>query len=401
MLLAGRSSVIHHFSKVVAEIIGVGAVAGIGYYVVCLWAAVAYMQDCKARATRSQETRVTEPPPVSILKPLKGEDPEIYESFRSHCLQDYPQYEIIFGVSDANDPAVRAVERVRKEFPQRAIQLQVCSETLGANIKVSNLAQMARAAHYDHLIVSDSDIRVEPDYLQKVIAPLADAKVGMVTCLYRGIAAQSLGSRLESLGISTDFCPGVLVARLIEGGVRFALGSTMAFRRRELAAIGGFESFVNYLADDYELGKRIAALGLEVRLSEVAVETFLPPYNLRQFFQHQLRWARGVRDSRRGGYLGLLFTFGWPWSLLAILASRGANWAWELATVAIFLRFMVAWIVGVGVLEDRNVLRFLPLILVRDLVGVLVWVASFMSNTVSWRGDRFRLEKGKLVRISV
>ena len=173
----------------------------------------------------------------------------------------------------------------------------------------------------------------------------------------------------------------------------------MAFRRRELAAIGGFESFVNYLADDYELGKRVAALGLEVHLSEIVVETFLPAYNLRQFFEHQLRWARGVRDSRRAGYMGLLFTFGWQWALLAILASRGANWAWELAAGAIFLRFVVAWIVGVRVLKDRQVLRLLPLVLLRDLAGVLVWLASFASNTVSWRGDRFHLKNGKLARI--
>lgn len=390
---------IQPFFKIVEALTGAGAVAGIGYYLVCLWSAIAYTQGCRIPAVRREESGEHEHPPVSILKPLKGEDPEIYESFRSHCLQDYPQYEIIFGVSDANDPAVQVVERVRQEFPQRAIQLQVCSEILGANTKVSNLEQMVRAARYEHLIVSDSDIRVEPNYLRKVMAPLSDPKVGMVTCPYRGIAAPTLGSKLESLGISTDFCAGVLVARLIEGGVRFALGSTMAFRRRELAAIGGFESFVNYLADDYELGKRVAALGLEVHLSEVVVETFLPAYNLRQFFEHQLRWARGVRDSRRAGYMGLLFTFGWQWALLAILASRGANWAWELAAVAIFLRFVVAWIVGVRVLKDRQVLRLLPLVLLRDVAGVLVWLASFASNTVSWRGDRFHLKNGKLARI--
>ena len=390
---------IQPFFKIVEALTGAGAVAGIGYYLVCLWSAIAYTQDCRIPAVRREGSGEHEHPPVSILKPLKGEDPEIYESFRSHCLQDYPQYEIIFGVSDANDPAVQVVERLRQEFPQRAIQLRLCSEILGANTKVSNLEQMARAARYEHLIVSDSDIRVEPNYLRKVMAPLSDPKVGMVTCPYRGIAAPTLGSKLESLGISTDFCAGVLVARWIEGGVHFALGSTMAFRRRELAAIGGFESFVNYLADDYELGKRVAALGLEVHLSEIVVETFLPAYNLRQFFEHQLRWARGVRDSRRAGYMGLLFTFGWQWALLAILASRGANWAWELAAGAIFLRFVVAWIVGVRVLKDRQVLRLLPLVLLRDLAGVLVWLASFASNTVSWRGDRFHLKNGKLARI--
>jgi ceramide glucosyltransferase len=231
------------------------------------------------------------------------------------------------------------------------------------------------------------------------MAPLSDAKVGVVTCLYRGIAGETLGSRLESLGISTDFCAGVLVARLIEGSVRFALGSTMAFRRADLEAIGGFESFVDHLADDYELGKRISSLGREVQVSDVVVETFLPAYALREFFAHQLRWARGVRDARPGGYAGLLFTYGWLWSLLAVVASRGAAWAWGLTAVAIFLRLQVAWVVGVGVLKDRQVLKFFPLIPLRDVVGALVWLASFVGNTVSWRGDRFRLKNGRLIRV--
>jgi ceramide glucosyltransferase len=379
----------------------VSALAGTGYYLACLWGTQAYLKG-RSRAPNStlRDLSAQILPPVSILKPLKGEDPEIYESFRSHCLQDYPEYEIVFGVSEPDDPAGRAVERLRREFPERSIQVVVCSQTLGANTKVSNLAQMALVSHHDHLIVSDSDIRVEPDYLRRIIAPLADAKVGMVTCLYRGIAAPTLGSRLESLGISTDFSASVLVARLVEGGVHFALGSTMAFRRPHLEAIGGFESFVDYLADDYELGKRIAALGLEVRLSEVVVETFLPAYDLRQFIEHQLRWARGVRDARRGGYLGLLFTFGWPWALLAVLASGGMGWAWALAATAISLRFVVAWTVGRGILQDRQVARFLPLLPLRDIAAVLIWLASFASNTVAWRGDHFELKDGKLTRFN-
>jgi ceramide glucosyltransferase len=397
ILLAGNR--VTNVLKIVQVVTGSGALAGISYFVVCLWSAVAYQQDCRSLATRAEEPNAIGLPPVSILKPLKGEDPEIYESFRSHCLQDYPQYEIVFGVSEAHDPAVRAVQRLRQEFPQCAIQLIVCSQILGANTKVSNLAQMLRAARYDHLIVSDSDIRVEPDYLPRVMAPLSDAKVGVVTCLYRGIAGETLGSRLESLGISTDFCAGVLVARLIEGSVRFALGSTMAFRRADLEAIGGFESFVDHLADDYELGKRISSVGREVQVSDVVVETFLPAYALREFFAHQLRWARGVRDARPGGYAGLLFTYGWLWSLLAVVASRGAAWAWGLTAVAIFLRLQVAWVVGVGVLKDRQVLKFFPLIPLRDVVGALVWLASFVGNTVSWRGDRFRLKNGRLTRV--
>jgi len=338
-------------------------------------------------------------PPISILKPLKGIDSEIYESFRSHCLQDYPQYEIIFGVNDPNDPAIDSVKELQVEFPGRKIHLMVCPQSLGANVKVSNLAQMLVHARYDHLIVNDSDIRVEPDYLRRVISPLTDSSVGMVTCLYRGVAGRTLGSQLEALGISTDFCPSVLAARQIEGGIRFGLGSTLVFRRADLEKIGGFASFVDYLADDYELGKRIANLGLKVKLSEVVVETYLPPYALGDFFVHQLRWARGVRDARAGGYLGLVFTFGVTWALLALVASVGAWWAWSTLGVTLLLRFAVALVVGRVVVQDRQVFRDAWMIPLRDVLAVGVWIASLGGHTVTWRGDRFRLKDGELTRI--
>jgi ceramide glucosyltransferase len=338
-------------------------------------------------------------PAVSILKPLKGVDPEIYESFRTHCLQDYPQYELIFGVSDREDPAVSLVQRLQKEFPERAIQLVVCSQKLGTNLKVSNLVQMLGAARFDHLIVNDSDIRVEPNYLANVIRPLVQPQIGMVTCLYRGVPASTLGSRLESIGISTDFAGGVLAARWLEKGVRFGLGSTLAFRRTELDRVGGFHTLLDYLADDYELGKRIADLGLHVQLSSVVVETFLPPYDLRGYFEHQLRWARSVRDSRKWGYVGVLLTFGLPWSVLTLLLARGAAWAWALIVLLTAARITLALVVGEKVLGDGYVRPLLPLLLLRDFAAVVVWIASFTSDRIAWRGDYFHLRDGKLARI--
>jgi ceramide glucosyltransferase len=383
----------------IAELITtVLAVAGLAYYLACLWSARSYLESRRSSAGSNRQL-ASHLPPVSILKPLKGVDPQIYESFRSHCLQDYPEYEIIFGVSEADDPAAQVVARLRQEFPQRQICLVVCPQTLGANIKVSNLIQMLAVARYEHLIVNDSDIRVPPDYVRTVVEPLADPAVGMVTCLYRGMTAPTLGSRLESLAISTDFAAGVLVARALEGGLRFGLGSTLAFRGADLQAIGSFESLVDYLADDYELGRKIAGLGREVVLSQVVVDTFLPPYNLSEFFQHQLRWNRAIRDSRPWGYLGLLFTFGWQFALLAALFDHAAGWAWGIATVALLLRMLVAWRVGVGVLEDRQVKSLLPLLPLRDLAAVLIWLGSYAGNHVSWRGDSFRLKDGKLARI--
>ena len=395
-----------HFPLATIQLVAfVGVASSCIYYSLCLWSATAFLRERQAGEGPfdciSGQVRPTQNlPPVSILKPLKGTAPEMYESFRSHCLQDYLEYEIIFGVSDPNDPAIESVKQLQREFPERQIQLVFCPKILGANVKVSNLVQMLPQASYDCLIINDSDIRVEPDYLRRVTAPLADSRVGMVTCLYRGVAGPTLGSRLEGLGISTDFCPSVLAARQLEGGIRFGLGSTLAFRRTELEKIGGFTSFVDYLADDYELGKRIAELGVAVKLSDVVVETYLPSYRLREFFAHQLRWARGVRDARAGGYLGLVFTFGFSWSLLALAASGGAIWAWSAFAVTMFLRLAVALVVGRGVLRDRQILKYAWLIPLRDVVAAAIWFASLGGHTVTWRGDRFHLKRGKLTRIA-
>ncbi len=388
-----------HTTVRIFQIVAVfGCLSSSVYYLICLRSAAVFLRERKAdKGGRSRPDL----PPVSILKPLKGTDPDIYESFRSHCLQDYPaEYEIIFGVCDADDPAVAIVERLRREFPGHGIRLVVAPNKLGANVKVSNLEQMLPSARYEHLIVNDSDIRVEPDYLRRVIGPLMDNHVGMVTCLYRGVAAPTLGSRLESLGISTDFCAGVLVARLLERGLHFGLGSTLAFRRPDLELTGGFRAIVDFLSDDYQLGNRIAGLGLQVVLSEVVVETHLPAYDLSGFLAHQLRWSRSVRDSRAGGYIGLVFTYGLMWAVLALIAAHAAPWSCALAGATLLLRLAVALVVGRSVLHDRQLLKHLWLLPLHDLVRVVVWVASFAGHTVTWRGDRFHLKDGRLTRIA-
>jgi ceramide glucosyltransferase len=385
----------HSIFNTVRIIAVLGVFSSSLYYLLCLWSALKFLREREAGESARPAQAL---PAISILKPLKGTDPEMYESFRSYCLQDYPDYEIIFGVSDPKDAAIESVKALQREFPDRRIQLVICPMILGANVKVSNLAQMLPEARHDLLIVNDSDIRVESDYLRRVTAPLADLQVGLVTCLYRGVPSATLGSHLESLGISTDFCPSVLAARQLEG-IHFGLGSTLAFRRADLEKIGGFASFVDYLADDYELGKRLAALGRSVELSEVVVETHLPSYDLRGFFAHQLRWARGVRDARAGGYVGLVFTFGFSWALVALAVSQAAWWAWIALGVTLVLRLAVALIVGRGVLRDRQVLKYAWLIPLRDLLAVVVWIASLGGHSVTWRGDRFQLRNGKLSRI--
>ncbi len=387
---------IHSIVIIIQVVAIVGCFTSSIYYLLCLWSAASFLRE--RRANEGTRAKSEELPPVSILKPLKGTDPEIYQSFRSHCLQDYPEYEIIFGVGQKNDPAVASVEQLQQEFPTVKIRLVVCPEILGANRKVSNLAQMLPQAQYSHLIVNDSDIRVEPDYLRRVVAPLLNEKIGMVTCLYRGLPAPTLGSHLESLGISADFCAGVLAAKKLEGGLRFGLGSTMTFRRDDVQRIGGFESFADYLADDYELGERISELGLRVHLSDVVVETFLPAYSMSGFVAHQLRWSRGMRDSRPGGYSGLVFTFGLLWSAVCLITSGGGAWAWVLLAMTGFLRFLLAGFMDAVVLGGRQSLWSYLLLPLRDFVAAAVWLGSFAGNTVTWRGDRFKLKDGKLIR---
>jgi ceramide glucosyltransferase len=381
--------------RIIQIIAAIGVASSSLYYLLCLWSAAKVLRVHKTPAGSAGSFL----PPISVLKPLKGVDPEMYESFRSQCLQDYPLHEVIFGVSDSADPAINIIKTLMSEFRPGLISWIVCPEILGTNVKASNLAQMLPQARYEYLIVNDSDIRVERDYLRRAIAPLADSRAGMVTCLYRGVAAPTLGSRLEALGISTDFIGGVLAARQLEGGIRFGLGSTLAFRRTDLKKIGGFESVLDYLADDYELGKRIADLGLEIRLSDAVVETFLPSYRFRDFLAHQLRWARGVRDARAGGYFGLIFTFGIFWALVALATSRGEPWSWGALALAVGLRFAVAFTVGGRVLRDRQVRKYFWLIPLRDLIAVGVWIASFAGHTVDWRGEKFNLRAGKLTRI--
>jgi len=385
----------HSLSRILEIVATIGSLASGCYYLICLWSAWKFLRERAGRDIGTNQVF----PRVSILKPLKGVDPDIYQSFRSHCLQQYPEYEIVFGVSDANDPAIASVEQVKKEFPQKAIRVMICSDRIGPNIKVSNLEQMAQGSRYEFIVVNDSDIKVEPDYLTRVVAPLNHEQIGMVTCLYRGVAAPTIGSQLESLGISTDFCAGVLVARQLEGGLHFGLGSTLALRREELIRIGGFRAIVDFLADDYELGRRICDLGFKVALSDVVVETHLPAYRFSDFLKHQLRWARGVRDARPGGYFGLIFTFGLAWALLDLFATSGSGWGWGILASILVLRLAVALVTGEAVLEDRQVRRFLWLLPLRDLIATGVWMASFVGQTVTWRGDRFRLKKGRLIPI--
>jgi ceramide glucosyltransferase len=362
------------------------ALAAAAYYLLAMVAA--------ARWTRWSGTpaQSAEPLPVSILKPVRGRDPSFYEAIRSHAEQDYPEFEILFGVSNPNDPAIADIERLRREFPGRGIFLHVV-RTGAPNGKAGVLAELARRARYPVLLVNDSDILAPSGYLRAVTAPLADPAVGLVTCLYRA-AASSWPSRAEALGIATEFAPSVLVARML-GQAEFALGSTMVFRAPVLREVGGFEAIADYLADDYQLGCHIHHRGYRIVFAPMVVETDLGAGGWAQVWKHQVRWSRTIRVSRPRGYFGYVVTHATLWSLVAFAA--GLWWA---GAIALGLRMIAGVWIGAGILKSRRVLTDAWWIPLRDLFGFAVWLAGSVGKTVEWRGETLALSAdGKILRV--
>jgi ceramide glucosyltransferase len=345
----------------------------------CLW------HLCRPR---SASLRLANPA-VSVLKPVRGADPGFYQAIRSQALQDHPQFEILFGIRDPNDSAAPEIRRLIHEFPSVPIRLILCSEET-PNGKVGLLMDLAREARHPLFIVSDSDISVPRGYLQDVTGPLADPVVGLVTCLYRA-EADNWPSRFEALAIATDFAPSTLVAPFV-GVSEFGLGSTLAFRRADLDRIGGFAAIADYLADDYQLGRKLHSLGLRNLISKVVVSTRLSAESWRAASKHQLRWARTIRLSRGGGYAGLPVTFATLWAVAA-----AACGLWSVAAMLLAIRFVMAMTCGWFVLRSADVWKYWYLIPLRDLWGVAIWAAGLFGNTVEWRGRRLRLDaKGKI-----
>jgi ceramide glucosyltransferase len=387
-------------------------IAGMGYFIAALLAARVFLSVRRAPLPAFA-------PGVSILKSLKGLDPAMIDAFRSHCHQTYAgEYEMLFGVSSLDDPAAAAVHQLQQEFPTHSIQLIKCPASLGTNGKVSALIQLATHARHPYLLINDSDITVSPRYLERVMAHFApknlgapglasetwesnkpQPEAGLVTALYRGRAHATLPSRLEALGVATDFQAGVLLSRMIEGGLHYGLGSTLAVSRQALEKIGGLETLVDHLADDYELGARVDKAGFRIALSAEVVETAIPAYKWRGFIDHQLRWARTVRDARPWGYAGLIFTHGLAWALFNVMASGLSPLSLWLLALNFFLRLSLAMTVGAPVLADHQVLPNLWLLPLRDLVAIVIWAFGFAGNTIVWRGQRFELRNGKLQRI--
>ena len=367
------------------------ALAPFGYYIAALIAARRFFRARSFGTSGSNQ-------PVSILKPISGLDREAYENFASFCRQDYPEFEILFCVSDLQDPAVPVIRKLIDDFPERSIRLLIGADGLGVSDKVNKLCRLVRQSRHEVVIVSDSDVRVEPGFLRAVVAPFSDSKVGGVTCLYRGITDGSLAADLEAVGNSTDFAAGVLVAWLL-GPVNFMLGAVMATTKKHLAEIGGFEALADYFSDDYELGNRIAARGYRIELSTFPVSIVYPHEKFGDAFRHQLRWNLSIRYSRPWGHLGLIFTQGLAWSLLGFLLAPSALLSFAYAVAFVLLCGELNRTIGIYGMKDNSLRKKHWALVLRGAFAFVVWLASFFPQRIRWREQEFRVRKKRLVAV--
>lgn len=363
------------------------------YYALALFSSWRFFLSGNGGAKQSGFT-----PPISVLKPVRGLDHEAYENFASFCRQDYPEYEILFCVGDESDPVVPVIQQLAADFPACNIRLLFGSGRDATNDKVAKLARLTQEAQYEVLVISDSDVRAERQYLRTVVAPLADDKVGAVTCFYVSTHETSIVQRLQSVGMLSDFYPGILVAWLLDG-VKFALGPTIVTTRARLAGFGGFESIENRPGDDLLVGRLIADQGCEVKLLRYCVETVADYQSMRDLILKRLRWMVVMRHMRTWGHLGLVFTFGLPWSLIAACTSASKSIALLYVGAYLALRMAMTWLIGGWGLKQHFRLRYFLLIPLWDALAAAIWLRSFTLSTIRWRNHEYYIRDGELVPV--
>jgi ceramide glucosyltransferase len=366
------------------------------YYLLSLSCVIGYFRNLRKPSTK----RMPFMPPASIVKPVRGLDHEAYENFASFCRLDYPEYEVLFAVSDDDDQVCAVIEKLRADFPARSIRLITDIPRIGTNDKVNNLCQLVRSAKYDFIVMSDSDVRVEPDYLKEVVAPFVDPEVGAVTAFYKSLSAGNLASNLDALGMYMDSAPAALVAKKIEGKMQFAFGWTMATSKQHLAEIGGWREMANFHSDDFELGNRIARCGHRIELMKKPVSMVFPKETIMEHFRRELRWSIGLRSVRPLGYWGLVFTHGLPWAVLGAAAAVSIDsmqLAFSYLATYLILRVGLTWTTGKWGLGDRQLLKILWLVPVRDAISFIIWIAGFFSDKIIWRGLAYHVKSGQLI----
>jgi ceramide glucosyltransferase len=364
------------------------------YYLIALFSSWQFFRRTGPRSAANHSFT----PPVSNLKPIRGLDPDAYENFASFCQQDYPDYELLFCVGDEDDPVVPVLQKLARDFPERRIRVLFGSGGRGSNDKVVKLARMVSEAQHEVVVISDSDVRVRPNYLRTVVAPLADPKVGAVTCFYAPIEDKTLTDSLQTIGMFSDFYAGILVARQLDG-VKFALGPTIATTRTRLAGFGGYEAIDNRPADDLLVGRLIAEQGYEVELLPYTISTVADYGSLRDLFHKRLRWIVVMRHMRPWGHLGLLLTQGLPWSLAAIAIHPSAGVALGYLGTYLTLRLAMTWTVGIWGLKQNSLWKKLGLIPAWDALAFLIWLTSFARNSIRWRDGEYYIRDGRLVPV--
>jgi ceramide glucosyltransferase len=372
-----------------------GVVTSTGYLVLLLVASTRF----RLRRRRIVACSPEQMPAATIMKPLCGLEPRLEENLASFFVQDYPEYEILFGTRDASDPALDVVRRLCARYPHVRVKIVFSGEPDKPNAKVCTLRKMFAAASYEYVVISDSDVGVEPDYLRRVVAPLLDDKIGLVMCLYRGVPTGGFWAGLEALGMSVEMTAGV-VAAASAGEVDFALGPTMATRREVVERVGGIGALAEYCADDYVLGNLVAKSGRRVVISDVVIDHYVVNRSFKASMQHQRRWMMSTRFSIPVGHASSVLTFAVPFGVLAAIAgwlSGHAGLGTELLGWTLINRMMMSVAVGWGVVRDRRALAYCWLYPLRDLMGFGFWLASYAGDTVEWRGEKYRLVRGGLM----
>jgi ceramide glucosyltransferase len=376
----------------VAAVAVAGAAVAAAYQLFQLVAAATFFRRARRRAARTRDYR----PPVTILKPLKGSGIDLYANLASFCRQDYPEYQIVCGVSDPDDPAIPIVERIRRDFPSRDVVLSI-GDRPGANRKVASLCHMIQHAKHPVLALSDADVRVRPDYLRRTVAPLAHPRAGMTTCLYRGRGFFGLPSVVESLLINCDFVPMVLTAHFL--GQRNALGASLVFKREALDAMGGFPAIADYLADDNMLGEGVKRAGYTVELLPYVVETILDSTTVADVWRHQVRWARTYRVLQPAGWFASMITHAVTWGVAAVVATGGSAIGWTVLATTIGVRLATLRAI-MRMLRERDTPRHLWMVPLKDLGFTAVWLASWLGRDVEWSGRTLRVQRdGRMVPV--
>jgi ceramide glucosyltransferase len=374
--------------------LGVAAIPFI-YYLIALFSAWQFFRRRAPAVTVDHNFT----PPLSILKPIRGLDPDAYENFASFCKQDYPEYELLFCVGADDDLVIPVLQKLVADFPERRIRVLFGSGGRGSNDKVVKLARLVSEAQHEIIVISDSDVRVQPDYLRTIVAPLAHPKVGAVTCFYVPIEEKTLAESLQTIGMASDFYAGILVARQLDG-VKFALGPTIATTRTRLAGFGGYGAIENRPADDLLVGRLIAEQGYEVELLPYTISTVADYGSMRDLLHKRLRWIVVMRHLRPWGHLGLLLTQGLPWSLAAVAVAPSAGVALGYLGTYIVLRFAMTWTVGIWGLKHKSLWTKLWLIPLWDGVAFLIWLTSFARNSIRWRDGEYYIRDGRLVPVT-